>query len=553
MEEEVRQQPEVTEEELSRARDLFKTFQKTTKTLTVYPKQNPISQKFITELDEKFTGFLNTYGDVRTRVEQFSLVYRDKEVFHSEDRQDNLALSLFLDGIREFTFHAGLSLNEIETFLDILKAAPKEENPEDDIVTLLWEKELEHISYFVPEDVSDEDISLENEFLSKCDSGGSGGEQVAGASYSDVTIIPAGIEVELSPFSDDELKDLKTELGGLESAKLLSLTADMFLQLINEDATESDYAIYMRGIGQIANLWIDLENTGAWFELVKKVLGINSSAEPVQAQIKQFMEKASSNETVNWFMSNSKDKDRIEEFLTLIAPYGINTLINVLGENEDRRIRKIICNALAVLASKDLSHFLPYLKDERWYLVRNIVLIFGLSKNSAAVKHIKEAARHPEARVRRECIKSLENIGSDEGKPLLFSYLEDPDVTARTYALKALRRYPGRDVLDRIRKDILEEDFRKRPFIEKKEYLESFGFLAKGDAFPILENFFRKKKALFKKDENLELRAAAAYGLAYVPGERATRLLRDEASSNNKSLLKEACTASLRLAAQRPK
>jgi len=553
MEEQETQRPEVTEEELSQAKDLFKTFTKTIKTLNVYPKQNPIAQKFISELAAKFDSFLNTYGDLKLDIEQFSLLYKGREVFYSEERQDNLALALFVDGIREFSFIKELAREEIEAFIDILLSAPEEKNPEDDIVTLLWEKELEHITYFVPEDVAEDETAIEEEFLSGSQAGFTS-DTVHGASYSDLTIIPAGIDMEIEPFSDDEMKALKAELGALEPENLLERTGDMLFEFLETERDISGFSVYLKGISLLAEVWKERGNTDQFFQILKKTAALvdGMETEEQRAALRKLLEKFAEPELVNWFIAGSKEKEGMDEYFALIAPYAVETLIYVLAENENRRIRKSICNVLAEIAARDLAPLRAFISDERWFLVRNIVMIFGMSKNPASLDMLETALKNPEVRVRRECIKALEILGTEGTRPLLKGLLEDPDSTTRTFALKALRRMPGPDTLEFLRGYVMRPDFGKRPFPEKREFLEVFGFIAGEEALPLLETFFRKKSILFGRDENLELRAAAAYGLGFVPGERAEELLKAE-SGSKKSLLKEACMASLRLAAQRVK
>jgi len=553
MEEQDIQNPEITEEELSQAKDLFKTFTKTLKTLNVYPKQNPIAQKFISELSAKFDAFLNTYGDINLDIEQFSLLYKGREVFYSEDRQDNLALALFVDGIREFSFLKELAKEETETFLDILRAAPQEQNPEDDIVTLLWEKEIEHITYFVPEDIAEDESAIEEEFLSGAQEGAPV-ETVHGASYSDLTIIPAGMDMEIEPFSDPELKTIKAEMAEIDPDMLLTRTRDIFLEFLRSESDISGFSVYLKGISLLSEIWKERGNTDQFFEILKGTAALLAllEAEEQKSALRKVLEKSAEPEFVNWFIANSNEKERLDEYLSLIAPYAVETLIFILAENENRRIRKSICNALAEIAAHDLAPFGSFITDERWYLVRNIVMVLGMSKNQASLDMMETALKNPEARVRRECIKTLEILGADGARPLLRGLLEDPDGNIRTYALRALRRFPDADTLELLNAYITRPDFVKRPFPEKREFLETFGLIAAEEALPVLEAFFRKKSIIFGRDETLEIRAAAAYGLGYVPGERAQELLKEE-SASKKSLLKEACMASLRLAAQRVK
>ncbi len=541
--------PQVSEEEIDLLKDIFKNFIKTVKTLNVYPKQNPIAQKFISELSAKFSGFLETYGDIRLKVEQFGLLYKGKEVFYSEERSDNFALYLFIDGIREFSFSRGLEAGELEALVDILMTVPKQENPEDDIVTLLWEKELEHIDYFVPEDVTEDDDSLEEEFLFDP---GTESQQVQGATYSDLTIIPAGLDVELSPFSDNELKEIKNELSVMESNSLLLFTSGMLIDLMGEETDLSGFGLYVKGLSIILEIWVERKNPEAVLDLLRRLEAVEfkpGSDDEQKESLKRIYEKVSEYNTIKWLLEGLKDQS-LGEFIKIISTYALDSLVWVLGDSEDRRMRKTLCIALAGLARENPLAFGRHIADERWYLIRNIVHILGLSRNREAVPLIEKALKNPESRVRRECVKSLDSIGTEEVKKPLFLLLDDQDSLTRTAALKALKRVAASELLIRISEAVKKEDFKGKPFSEKREFLEAFGALGKEEALPLLLEFYKKKRFLFRRDESLELRAAAAYGLAHVPDEKARELLKKGAESK-KSLLREACIASLRCSVQK--
>ena len=156
----------VTEEELGVVRDIIRTITKTVKTFNVYPKDNPIYQKFATELFEKFNAFFESSDELKIDIEQYSLLCKESEVYRSEEKTDNLAMLLFSDGLRQITFQKGITYNEISDFIDILRFAPKSEMSDtDDIVTLLWEKNIKNMGYAAVEDTVDDDLVVEEALL----------------------------------------------------------------------------------------------------------------------------------------------------------------------------------------------------------------------------------------------------------------------------------------------------------------------------------------------------------------------------------------------------
>ena len=206
--------------------------------------------------------------------------------------------------------------------------------------------------------------------------------------------------------------------------------------------------------------------------------------------------------------------------------------------------RKLLCEVLAVFGRHDVSIFSDALNDERWFLVRNIAMILGMTKEPAAVKHLEKAFRQPNLKVRREVVKALENIGSDDTKALFLVALNDEDSAIRLKALKALRRFKDPALFLTLKKNASIEELKKKPFEEKKEILETLAALGGGSAFPVLADLFRKK-GFIEKDEITEIRASAAYGLGLINTPEALSLIEKETGSK-KSMLREACIKALK-------
>src|SRR4030042_2148525 len=157
---------EVDAKDLDHVRDILRTLAVTIKTFAIYPKDNPIYQKFANELFDKFNAFFATTDELLIEVEQYALLYRGNDVFHSDERNANIALLLFVDGIRQITFYKGISSEEITDFINILGMASRSEtNDDDDIVTLLWEKNIKNMGYTAVEDTVDDDLVVEESFL----------------------------------------------------------------------------------------------------------------------------------------------------------------------------------------------------------------------------------------------------------------------------------------------------------------------------------------------------------------------------------------------------
>jgi hypothetical protein len=145
-----------TDEELLLARDLTSAFIKAIKAFRFYPPDNPTLKGFREQLLKKFQFFLNKYQSFVIQVGEYDLSFKGKILYENRDVKTSLAFSLYKDGLREIRFIKGLEEWEVQGIIDILKFSETINELEDDIVTLMWEKDFMHISYLATDEFLEE-------------------------------------------------------------------------------------------------------------------------------------------------------------------------------------------------------------------------------------------------------------------------------------------------------------------------------------------------------------------------------------------------------------
>lgn len=538
---------EADEKDPGLVRDIVKTLTKTVKTFNAYPRDNPIYQKFATELFEKFNVFFEHNNELPLDVERQSLLYKENEVYQSEERTDNIALLLFVDGIRQINFHKEITLEEIIDFIDILRRAPRSESDtDDDIVTLLWEKNINNMSYTAVEETVDDELVVEESLLQENSVQDSAGETTISGSSFQWRPMSFSSDFMIEPLSDEEKESVKVELSGIEETSLLSSSIELFFELLSNEKDNEAFPEIMRNLAKIVDLKMQKKDIHGIIEIMdrlKKIAVIYR--DPKQSEIiNNVLAKAGSIENLRILFAESLDSEDIRNYLLLLEKNAISNMLQILGELQDRKHRRLLCEVLAEVGRQDLSAFSEAIKDERWYLVRNVVMILGMIKEPTALKQIEMVLRHPDLRVRREAVRALEGIQAEYTNKLFLVALKDDDLTVRITALKAMRRFRDLNLFQAIKEKASREELKKKSYSEKREILETLAVLGGENAFPILSDLF-KKRWLMEKDEITEIRACAAHGLGLIGTPEAVTLLEKEASSR-KGLLREACLKALR-------
>ena len=140
-------------EEIKEARDILQTIVKAKKTFRMYPQNNPIYMKTLEESYAKFRHYFDYKDSLSLKIKQNSVYYDSEQIYFNQEKEDNLALFFFKDGLRELTFKKGMLLEELEEFLKIVAMDFDRDAVDDDIVILLWERDFQNIQYVVDESI----------------------------------------------------------------------------------------------------------------------------------------------------------------------------------------------------------------------------------------------------------------------------------------------------------------------------------------------------------------------------------------------------------------
>ena len=172
-------------------------------------------------------------------------------------------------------------------------------------------------------------------------------------------------------------------------------------------------------------------------------------------------------------------------------------------------------------------------------MVRNMVTILGELHAPEAVKALKMTAHHPEAKVRKEVVKSLAKIAPQAGEHALISMLDDLDrdvVRQVIFTLGALRSKAAvQPLLDLVKAS---DAFLKELEL-KKLAVAALGRIGDHRSTAALLDILTTKGWLAPR-RWLELKTAAAAALGHLGDESALPILKRLADAD--SLFGDACS-----------
>ncbi|MGD2067381.1 MAG: HEAT repeat domain-containing protein [Gemmatimonadota bacterium] len=222
-------------------------------------------------------------------------------------------------------------------------------------------------------------------------------------------------------------------------------------------------------------------------------------------------------------LGGARDEERRAQLIEVAQALGARmapAVGDALTGTEDRSARRAYIDALAAMGDGASDVVSGMIEDDRWYVVRNAVLILGEIGGRATMAHLTTALGHEDGRVRREAVLALARIGGVTARSLVPKHLEDPDPQVRAAAALAageLKMERGHRLLEARLDDEKVESV-------QVALIRALGRFGDPASVPVLE---RHAVSGFFSRRPTGVRVAAYRALGAIGGARARKLLQD--------------------------
>lgn len=203
----------------------------------------------------------------------------------------------------------------------------------------------------------------------------------------------------------------------------------------------------------------------------------------------------------------SSEFRQVTEYISSLGLPAIRSLLGSLEDEKSRHVRLLTCQALALMGELAVGVVAERLDHEQWYVARNAASILGQIGVAECVPHLEKALSHPEPRVKREALKGLASIRTEEATELVCGCVQESDIEICEIALGwiAIMRAPqAMPALDRL----LGNGFMwKADDKIVRLAIQALGAIDEEESLELLEKLtetrrllFRRKKAAFIRD-----------------------------------------------------
>jgi HEAT repeat protein len=561
---------EEVEEVFLHARDLMNVFIKTIKAFRIFPPENPSLIGFRELLFRKFQFFLKRHHIFSFKIGEYEFSFNNRVLYENKDLKGSLAFFLYKDGLREFRFLEGLEEWEIQGFLDIIKRGEKINKMEDDLVTMIWERDFVHISYQATDEYLDETPvtipenieqfrknlifeplghQIDPDYLDE-----ETGEEVNYYEAMNRAASPPSVAMNRDVYflTPEELEGLRKEVETETSPTFLFNIIDILFEIMALEKKPEPYQDAVAVLNKLLDALLTLGEFKKATELLSRLFIILKTYSLQEWQLKAIQELAESAgdpqriERIGKVLERREGVrlDEVSGYLKLLKINSLQPLMKVLGELGNPKARRTVCDAVCEIGKNQIDQILPFLEDRRWYLVRNVVYILGRIGKEPAIPSVQKALGHREMRVRREAVQALGFIGGAKAFHLLIKALQDEDVRIRCAAALNLGKVGRKDSLPYLLEVIQAKEFTGKEAGEKKAFFNAVGLAGSNDPIPLLRKLLMKK-AWFRRKKVDELRQGAASALALIATREAKAVLQLGQESRN-ARIRKACQQALR-------
>ena len=527
-----------TEIDVKSVRELMQVLVKCLRALQLYLPNNPIYRKAIENLSGAFAPVWDEWSNLTLTVTDTEFLCEGRSVLSHETRAESVAWVLYKDGIRSITLSPGVEDGEIVRFLNAInKARSLPEDASDDLLTLFWEEDFEHINYHYvemavddvpPLDVHSSPVQQPEEIKEQVAEEVGEEPAVKGiVSIDDFDGTLYFLDQAETDYLDAEVKreysqDLKSNVLAIVFDLLeLQTYATVRAELIS---VIDNFVPYLLGVGDFSavayilrELKVILERarelTPEHRQLILDLPGKLSEPEAL-AQLLQSLDEAHVHPS----------EEELVDLFGELRPGSIGTVLGWLPRLSNERVKELLRRSVQNLLKTNPSQLNEALKsDDVETVTESITLAKGI-KSPQVVPVVGELLNHKDLEIRHAAAVALAEINSPMALQLLTRALDDTDRDVRVVAVKALGESGYRGAFQKVEAVVGGKALKSADLTEKMAFFEAYGRLAGEGGLARLSELLTGK-GLLKKKAPPETRACAAMALGKIRSPKAREML----------------------------
>lgn len=227
--------------------------------------------------------------------------------------------------------------------------------------------------------------------------------------------------------------------------------------------------------------------------------------------------------------------DAICDYIREIGEPYAELLIERLAAEQQAERRKTWMKILVELGDKGHQIILKALDDERWFLVRNLLIVLGHQRDAVPMKAVYKMTGHPHPKVRQEAIAILFRHTPATAIRLLIKELSSPNKETLSSAVELARQSRDPQILNRLHQ-LLKNEVRSDDDLDlHRRLLETLAFHGQPDSVAVLTRLL-DQRGFIRSRRQKEFQREIVQTLGLFPPYASRSPLRKIAADSDRTL-----------------
>ncbi|MEO8293874.1 MAG: HEAT repeat domain-containing protein [Gemmatimonadota bacterium] len=534
--------------------ELIKTMVKALRAFQMYLPNNPIYQKAHSNIMNAFKPVWESVDELVLSIVETDFVWEELVVYHQPGKNESMAWTLYKDGMRVLTFKPGAERVEVARFLEVVqKARLLTADADDDLNTLLWEMQFEHIEYRFTEFLTDAALL---EYTGEHGTGPAP-EVVQEQVKEEVTEAKSTTEETPGRTGIVDMEDFDSTLYFLDEAEIAymvsalekeyqqdfrSSTLYILLDLLE---LQTDDAVRAELFGILETLMPNLLNAGEFRSvavILREVRVIGERAKGLtdeqRKRLDNFRSQLSAPTVLTQLLqavdeaTAAPSADDLGELFRELRPSSLETILVWLPRLNSPTIRELLVEASERLADGSPGEILRLLGLSDSEALAGTIDLCGRLKLQGSVPGLGFTVKHTERDIRLASVKALVEIGTAGAMGTIEGVLDDADREVRITAVRSLGNRGYKNALKRIQNAVLNRGLKGADLTERIAFFEAYALIAGTASLDPLARILIPG-GMFQRKETAESRACAAIALSRLGTPEARDVLQQVASDKD--------------------
>jgi hypothetical protein len=537
--------------------ELMKAFVKAMRAHQLYLANNPMHARSLETVKQAFGALWKQTEGIDLQIAETQVKWEGRVVLEENDRtSDNLAWLFYKDGIRELTFLKGFEDEELSELFDLMQRVRRAGPDDDDLLTLMWEKEFATLRYKYVDLLAEVGQPIESMDRSEQK------EKILSPAEAEAGTPQANTEVtQMSDFDsalyfldDREVEYLQSEIKREFST---DVRPAVIASLLDTFETQKDPTVREEICGLLDYFLLILLSTAQYrnaaYLLRESTVTANRAPEllePQKQRLSQLGELMSDPKPLGQLLQALEDtplrapQSELHELFAVLLPRALETVLGWIARSNNNELRMLLELAATRLASANSAELIRLIGADDEAVVLQAIRRAASLKSPAAVPALGKMLTVGEPDMRVAAVNALTEIGSPGAMQMLERAVADEDREVRIVAVRALGARGVRSALPRIEVAIKGRELRDGNLTEKMAFFEAYGLLCGDAGITLLDGLLHAKGFMGKRDDS-EIRACAAMALGKIGSAKAMESL-NKAATEKDVIVRNAVSRAIR-------